>query len=180
MTDVCRLSAALPPQFCPRCGAQEFVARDNKRLDCRECGFAYYHNVAGAVAAVIRNGDHIALGIRAKDPGAGYLGFPGGFVDPGESLEAALVREVREEFCVDVTDYHYLFSMSNDYVYRDVAYTTIDAYFECTVANRESVSAGSEMRGVEWLLPSAIDHSRLAFDSAREAIKRLGQISESG
>lgn len=49
------------------------------------------------VDAVLTDGTHVLLIQRAKDPFKGYLAFPGGRVDAGETLEAAARRELREE-----------------------------------------------------------------------------------
>jgi mutator protein MutT len=55
-----------------------------------------------AVGAVIIDGDRVLLVKRANEPLKGEWSLPGGAVEVGESLEAALVREVREETCLDV------------------------------------------------------------------------------
>jgi 8-oxo-dGTP diphosphatase len=56
-----------------------------------------------AVGAVIIDGERVLLIKRANDPSKGEWSLPGGVVEVGESLEAALAREVREETCLDVT-----------------------------------------------------------------------------
>jgi 8-oxo-dGTP diphosphatase len=55
------------------------------------------------VGAVIVDGDRVLLVKRAHEPLKGEWSLPGGAVEVGEPLEAALVREVREETCLDVT-----------------------------------------------------------------------------
>ena len=56
-----------------------------------------------AVGAVIIDGARVLLIKRANEPSKGEWSLPGGAVEIGESLEAALAREVREETCLDVT-----------------------------------------------------------------------------
>ena len=56
-----------------------------------------------AVGAVIIDGERVLLIKRANEPSKGEWSLPGGAVEVGESLEAALAREVREETCLDVT-----------------------------------------------------------------------------
>jgi 8-oxo-dGTP diphosphatase len=54
------------------------------------------------VGALIFNGDRILLCERGKEPLKGWWSIPGGVVEVGERLEAAIIREVREETCLDV------------------------------------------------------------------------------
>ncbi len=56
-----------------------------------------------AVGAVIIDGERVLLIKRANEPSKGEWSLPGGAVEVGESLEAALAREVREETCLDIT-----------------------------------------------------------------------------
>ena len=56
-----------------------------------------------AVGAVIIHGERVLLIKRATEPAKGEWSLPGGAVEVGESLEAALAREVREETCLEVT-----------------------------------------------------------------------------
>lgn len=55
-----------------------------------------------AVGAVVLDGDRVLLVKRGHEPRKGEWSLPGGAVEVGETLEAALVREVREETCLDV------------------------------------------------------------------------------
>src|SRR4051812_49085774 len=106
---------------CPRCGAPQ--RPDDRRdrggpLRCLACGFTLYFNAASAVAVIIVREDGQALFIRrAKDPGKGKLGMPGGFVDAGERAEEALAREVSEEVGLEGVTATYLGSYPNSYVY---------------------------------------------------------------
>src|SRR5205809_2114809 len=55
-----------------------------------------------AVGAVILDGDRVLLVKRGQEPLKGEWSLPGGAIEIGETLEAAVVREVREETCLDV------------------------------------------------------------------------------
>ena len=84
--------------YCPKCGANTFIERNEKAKQCTTCGFVYYFNPSSAVACFIRNAaGEILLVRRAKEPAKGTLDLPGGFVDMFESAEDAAHREVKEE-----------------------------------------------------------------------------------
>jgi ADP-ribose pyrophosphatase YjhB (NUDIX family) len=94
-------------RFCPRCGGalerRLLKATEPERLVCRVCGFVFYLDPKIAVGTIIRStSDRIVLVRRAIEPGYGKWVFPGGYVDRGEPLLAAAVREAREECGLEV------------------------------------------------------------------------------
>lgn len=87
------------PRFCLLCGGRLSPRRDGgtTRRSCRRCGWTYYGNpVPAAVAALVRGG-RVLLSRRAGPPHQGTWDLPGGFLEAGETPEAALRRELREE-----------------------------------------------------------------------------------
>src|SRR5437868_5468927 len=94
-------------RFCPMCGAaletRSLRAVDPPRLVCTGCGFIFYLDPKVAVGTIIRVEDErIVLVRRAIEPGYGLWVFPGGYVDRGEAVEDAALREAREESGLDV------------------------------------------------------------------------------
>jgi 8-oxo-dGTP diphosphatase len=94
-------------RFCPVCGhplEQRLLKEgDPPRLVCTSCGYVLYLDPKVAVGTIIHNGDGgIVLVKRAIQPGLGLWVFPGGYVDRGETPQAAAVREAREECGLDV------------------------------------------------------------------------------
>ena len=84
--------------YCPKCGSKQFVVHDFKSKHCEACGFTYYFNAAAAVIAIIENEKgEMLVARRGEEPAKGTLDFIGGFVDPGEGFEEAVVREIEEE-----------------------------------------------------------------------------------
>jgi ADP-ribose pyrophosphatase YjhB (NUDIX family) len=75
---------------------------DPDRLVCDDCTFVLYLDPKVAVGTIVRTGGEIVLVRRAIEPGYGLWVFPGGYVDRGEPVEAAAVREAREECGLEV------------------------------------------------------------------------------
>ena len=138
-------------KFCPRCGGSHFEPHGSKANKCRDCGFVFYFNAATAVAVIIRDAENrVLLTKRAFDPGKGTLDLPGGFVDPMESAEHAVDREIAEELNLKITDKKYRGSFPNTYVYGGVIYYTCDLAFECTVASFEHITATDDVSAYEF------------------------------
>ena len=98
-----------PYKFCPVCGSalepRVLKITEPKRLVCTNaaCGFVFYLDPKIAVGTIIRvESGKIVLVKRAIEPGYGKWVFPGGYVDRGETLPTAAVREAREECGLEV------------------------------------------------------------------------------
>ena len=96
-----------PYRFCVACGGslelRTLKDSEPQRLVCTACSFVFYLDPKVAVGTIIRAGDsRLVLVRRAIEPGYGLWVFPGGYVDRGEELTAAAIREAREECGLDV------------------------------------------------------------------------------
>ena len=95
-------------RFCGRCGSpMRTESGGNSRL-CGDdgCGLRVFPRVDPAIIVLVSRGDRCLLGRQASWPEGRYSTIAG-FVEPGESLEDAVVREVREETNVEVDDVRY-------------------------------------------------------------------------
>jgi len=141
---------------------------------CGGCGFVLFFNAAAAVAVFIRRDDRRVLFIRrAKDPGRGMLGLPGGFADFGESAEDATRREAREEVGLELEALTYLASYPNAYAYAGVTYHTLDIFFCASVTGTARPRPLDAVESVCWLDPALVDLAEIAFSSMRSAITAL-------
>lgn len=92
--------------YCPICGVRLELRDDGEkpRPYCVHCYRFYYRNPVPAVCCFIARGDEVLLAQRAVEPCRGEWSLPGGFVELGETTEEALVREMREETGLEVSE----------------------------------------------------------------------------
>lgn len=155
---------------CPRCGTPR-VGRTVNPFQCAACGFVFYFNPTVAAAAIVFRPDGQVLFIeRAKEPAKGKLAFPGGFIDIGETVEAALRRETREEVGIEIHDLQLICSHPNEYLYKDVRYPVLDFIFSARTQSDAQPKALDAVAGVFWLDPKEVALEDLAFPSLREGL----------
>jgi NAD+ diphosphatase len=94
---------------CPRCGKPTVAIKGERGKRCLRCKYDHYPHLHPAVIVLIRDGDRVLL-TRKSFWAKGRYGLVAGFVDIGESLEAAARREIREEVGVEVRDLQYVAS----------------------------------------------------------------------
>jgi 8-oxo-dGTP diphosphatase len=156
-------------RFCARCGGtlqpRVLKTTEPERLVCVQCSFVHYVDPKVAVGTIITDEQRrIVLVKRAIEPGYGKWVFPGGFIDRGETVEAAAVREAREECGLDIR----LDRLINIYSYPGVAVIIIayaaTAIGGCLACDDESLEA-------QLFEPPQIPWDELAFRSTKEALE---------
>jgi len=156
---------------CPSCGSDAVKADSAKSILCGGCGFVYFSNAAPAAAALITNTDNeLLVAVRKNEPGKGLWDLPGGFVDPGETVEGALRREMREELNLQIQSLRYFASAPNEYVYKDVTYSTVDLAFICRVEDFSELAAMDDIEKVVFIPLDKIDPGRFCFASCRRIV----------
>lgn len=93
-------------RHCPRCGALLEQTDAGHSMRCTGCGRQHFPRTDPAVIMLVSDGERALLGRNQAWPEGRYSTLAG-FVDPGESLEEAVAREVLEEVGVHVTDVTY-------------------------------------------------------------------------
>ncbi|MBI4772702.1 MAG: NUDIX hydrolase [Deltaproteobacteria bacterium] len=155
-------------RFCPSCGGELgwTVIRKTEppRLKCRRCGFVFYLDPKVAACTVIDRDGSILLVRRAIPPEIGKWVVPGGFVDLMEPVEAAAVRETREEANIDVS----IDRLLGVYSYPDsevvvVVYTARWDHGE--------IEAGDEVSEARLFAYDAVPWDDLAFRSTEDALR---------
>jgi len=96
-------------RFCARCGTESVMAQAGWQRTCPACGAHHFPRTDPVVIMLITHGNDLLLGRSPGWPG-GMYSLLAGFVEPGETMEAAVRREVAEETAVQVGRVDYLAS----------------------------------------------------------------------
>jgi 8-oxo-dGTP diphosphatase len=156
-------------RFCPACGgtleARQLKAGDPARLVCARCGFILYLDPKVAVGTVIAAADErIVLVRRAIEPGYGLWVFPGGYVDRGEEVTVAAMREAREEAGLQVR----LDGLINIYSYP--GRPIIVVVYRASIVGGD-LQIDDESLEARLFSRAEIPWNDLAFRSTREALE---------
>ena len=163
--------------FCPVCrGALESRSLPDShpaRLVCTAWRFVFYLDPKLAVGTIITDEQNrVVLVKRAIDPGYGKWVFPGGYVDRGEEVRAAAVREAREETGLEVR----LDRLINIYSYA--GRVPVIVVYSATMMGG---CLGCDDEGLEarFFEPETIPWEELAFRSTREALQEFLGLTRS-
>lgn len=161
-------------KYCPACGSAGIGPDSVKSVTCRDCQFKLYINVASAGMAVIFDDDQRVLVTRRKfEPYKGTLDFPGGFAEPGETMEACIIREIKEELNLAISNLRYFFSTTNDYLYQAITYPILDFVFICRVTDFTPISANDDISEFLFIPVNDLDPAQFGHRSPRTVVDTL-------
>jgi len=160
-------------KYCPKCGSEKFVTSGDRSLKCGNCGFHYFVNSAAAVAALITDDEgKLMLVTRGVEPDYGKLDLPGGFVDPMETAEEAVTRELTEELGLTVTSLEYLFSAPNEYIFSEFKVFTLDLAFRVRVESVDNLKAMDDILDYGFYSENDIDYAEIPAPSINSFVRR--------
>ena len=153
--------------FCGRCGTPTLVKSNERARECPSCKQVHYPRIAPAIMALVRRGRELLLA-RSPHFAPGMYSALAGFVEPGETLEQTLVREVREEVGIEVANVRYFASQPWPFPH------SLMIAFNADYAGGEITPEPGEIEAAEWftpdrlppVLPSKISISRRLIDAA--------------
>jgi NAD+ diphosphatase len=129
--------------FCAKCGAKSDMADRGYRRHCKACGGEHFPRTDPVVIMAVRHGEEFLLGRQSVWP-PGMYSTLAGFVEPGETIEAAVAREVLEEAGIVVCDVTYVASQPWPFP----ASLMIGAV--ATAESRDITIDGNELEDARW------------------------------
>ena len=113
---------------------------------------------------------------RAVDPDKGKLDLPGGFVDPMESAEQAVKRELKEELGVEVISLKYFCSFPNEYKYSGLSVFTTDLAFLTEIDKISEITPMDDISAVEYIYPEELNMEELPSVSMKNIVHEVIQF----
>jgi NAD+ diphosphatase len=93
--------------FCGRCGAANMPKEDERAKVCPACGLVIYPELSPAIIVAISKGRELLLAHARRWLSTPFYSVLAGFVEPGETFEQAVMREVMEEVGIEIRDIRY-------------------------------------------------------------------------
>ncbi len=155
-------------RFCPKCRSglawKRLKSHEPERMVCKECEFVLFQDPKLAAGTLFQEHDKLVLLRRAIEPGYGKWVFPGGFVDRGETVVDAAIRETREEANIDVE----IRELIDVYSYSGSPVVVV--VYAAEIMGGE-LKAADETLEVKRFDLDDVPWDELAFPSTRDALK---------
>lgn len=158
------IDTAKASRFCGRCGTPTIPVPAERAWQCPACRRIYYPRISPAIIVLIKNADRVLLARSPRFPEEMYSVIAG-FVEPGETLEEALHREVKEEVGLSVRNIRYF--ASEPWPFPDslmIGFTADYAGGEIAIDNNEIVAAGWFSKDNLPTIPAKMSISRAMID----------------
>ncbi|MBD2099792.1 NAD(+) diphosphatase [Leptolyngbya sp. FACHB-261] len=130
-------------QYCGHCATPMTQLPTERVKRCPKCGLVNYPRLSPAIIVLISRGEELLLARAHRFP-SGMYSVLAGFVEPGESLEETVVREVREEVGIEVKDIRYFGSQPWPFP------NSLMIGFTATYAGGEIVVEAQELVEAAW------------------------------
>jgi NAD+ diphosphatase len=167
-------------RFCANCGNSTDSREAGYVRTCPRCGAQHHPRTDPVVITLVHDGDRVLLGRNATWPERRFSCLAG-FVEPGESLEEAVEREVGEEAGITVSDVRYVSSQPWPFP------ASLMLGFEAAYEGGEPHPHDNELQAVEWftrdqLLRAASGEGDVAIPPPLAIARRLmdGWLARSG
>jgi len=151
-------------QYCGRCGTPTEIESDERAKICPKCGFVNFPRISPAIIVAVLKDNQILLARSPRFPHKLYSVIAG-FVEPGETLEECVKREVREEIGIQTKNIRYFGSQSWPFPNSlMIAFTADYAHGKIKIDKTEIVDAGWFRANNLPLVPDKVSISRRLID----------------
>ena len=154
-------------QFCGQCGVHTEFETHERAKKCPQCGRSIYPRISPAVIMAIEkqepDGNKLLLARAHRHP-QGMYSVLAGFVEPGETLETAVAREVREETSIEIKNIRYF--GSQPWPFPD----SLMVAFTAEYAGGEIVLEEAEMAAADWFTPDNLPQTPPSISIASRLI----------
>ena len=150
-------------RYCGQCGAPTREKEAERAKECPVCGYVAYPRVSPAMMALVTRGRELLLARAHRFP-PGRFSALAGFVEPGETIEDCIQREVKEEVGIDVDGITYFASQSWAFPH------SLMIAFTAEYAGGDLRPDGREIAEVRWFAPDALPEMPPSVSIARRLI----------
>ncbi|KXU37280.1 NADH pyrophosphatase [Ventosimonas gracilis] len=152
-------------QFCGRCGAKNKQVPGERCMRCPACGLDSYARISPSMIVLVTRGDKILL---ARSPRfvPGVYSTLAGFAEPAETIEQCVVREVREEVALEITNLRYLGSQSWPFPH------SLMLGFHAEYLSGEICIQADEIEDAKWFSLDKLPKLPMPQSIARQLIER--------
>lgn len=136
-------------RFCGACGKTLTPVDGERAMECHDCRLRHYPRLSPSMIVLVTRGDEILL---ARSPRflPGVYSTLAGFVEPGETVEHCVIREIREEVCLEVCNVRYITSQSWPFPH------SLMLGFHAEYASGEIVAQPDEIEDARWFRLDAL------------------------
>jgi NAD+ diphosphatase len=160
-------------RYCGRCATPTIDRMGERAKECPQCGLVAYPRISPAMMALVTRGREMLLA-RAHRFAPGVYSALAGFVEPGETLEDCVRREVREEVGVEVGALTYFASQSWAFPHSlMIAYTAEYASGDITLEDAEIAEARWFAADALPPLPAAVSIARRLIDATAARLRSM-------
>jgi len=161
-------------RYCGRCGTRTRLRDEERAAECPSCGLVAYPRVSPAMMALVTRGNELLLARSARFASGMYSALAG-FVEPGETIEDCVRREVREEVGVEIGAPVYFASQSWAFPHSlMIAFTAEYAGGEIALDDPEIEDARFFPLDALPPLPSPVSIARRLIDATIERLRSQG------
>ena len=155
-------------QFCGRCATPTTSNRNERSRQCPSCGLIAYPRISPAMMALVKRDRQLLLAHSGRFSGRMFSALAG-FVEAGESIEDTVIREVREEVGVEVTNLRYFGSQSWPFP------NSLMIAFVCDYAGGDIVPEEGEIVEADWFDVDALPNIPPNISIAGKLIRAVAE-----